>query len=170
MTELTKEAMMRCLFALAFVLVAASLGTGTVTGCGGEERLSREEFSDRLQTIDERGGELWARLAEHAEDIGPGEPLPADVKPALTALIEFQEQATAELEALNPPEGAEEPVAMLIEALRKRTETFEQVIEAGRFTERGFQRVTQSGEEIDQASQQLRAKGLGATADVHGDE
>src|SRR5919109_580480 len=152
---------MKYLFALATVAAAALLAG--VAGCGGEERLSREEFSDRLQSIGERGGELWGRLAQRAEDLKPGELLPADVKQALTELVDFQEKAATDLAGLNPPEDAEEPVEMLIAALRERTDTFEQVIEAGRFTRQDSERVTQAGEEIDQAFEQLRAEGL-ATA------
>lgn len=159
---------MKCLFALAIALAAASLGA--VAGCGGEERLSREEFSDRLQTIDRRGGELWGRLAQRAQDLKPNEPLPADVKQALTELVEFQEQAVEELEGLNPLEDAEEPVETLIEALRERTEIFEPVIEAGRFTRQNFAQVTQSGEKIDQAFAQLREEGFLPTADEHEEE
>jgi hypothetical protein len=161
----TKEATMKHLFALATVVAAAMLGG--VAGCGGEERLSRDEFSDRLQRIGERGGELWTRLAERAEDLEADEPIPADVKQAMTELVEFQKQAAADLEGLNPPEDAEEPVGMLTEALRERTATFEAVLEAGRFTEQDSERVTQSGEEIDRAFEQLRAEGFLATVDEH---
>jgi hypothetical protein len=149
---------MKYLFALATIAAVAVLGG--VAACGGEERLSRDEFSDRLQSIDERGGELWGRLAQRAEDLKPGEPLPADVKQALRELVDFQNQAAAELEGLNPPEDAAEPVEMLIAALRERTATFEDVIDAGHFTEEDFGRVTQSGEKIDQALAQLREEGF----------
>jgi mannitol-1-phosphate/altronate dehydrogenase len=162
-----KEAMMKYLFALATVVAAAILGG--FTACGGEERLSREEVSDRLQSIGERGGELWGRLAQRAEDLKPNEPLPADVEQALTELVEFQEQAADELERMNPPEDAEEPVEMLTEALRERTEIVERVIEAGRFSPPDSQRVTRAGNEIDQAFEHLRAEGFLATADEHED-
>lgn len=159
---------MKYLFALA--TVAAAVVLGGVAACDGAERLSREEFSDRLQSIDERGGELWGRLAQRAERLEPDDPLPADVKQAMTKLVQFQNQTATELAGLNTPEDAEEPVEMLIEALRERTETFEQVIEAGRFTRQDFDHVTQSGAKIDQAFEQLRAEGFLATADEHEDE
>jgi hypothetical protein len=159
---------MKCLFALATVLAAASLAT--VPGCGGEERLSREDFSARIQSIGERGGELWGRLAQRAQNLEPDQPLPADVKQALTDLVDFQEQAVEELEALNPPEDAEEPVEMLVEALRERTETIEQAIEAGRFTQQKSDQLTQSGEKIDEAFEQLRKEGFLPEADEHEEE
>jgi hypothetical protein len=156
---------MKYAFTCATVLAAAVLGV--VAGCGGEERLSREDFRMRLQGIDERGGELWGRLAQRAENLKPGEPLPDDVKQAIRELVDFQNLAAAELEGLNPPEEAEEPVKMLIAALRTRTETFGQAMETGHFTKQGSGRVTQSGEEIDQAFEHLRAEGFLATADEH---
>jgi DNA repair ATPase RecN len=159
---------MKCLFALATVLAATSLAT--VPGCGGEERLSREDFSARIQSIGERGGELWERLAQRAQDLEPDQPLPADVKQALTDLVDFQEQAVEELEALNPPEDAEEPVEMLVEALRARTEIFEQVIEAGRFTRQDSDQTTESGDKIDAAFEQLRKAGFLPEADEHEEE
>ena len=159
---------MKYLFALAIVLAAASLGA--VAGCGGEERLSREAFSERLQTIDRRGGELWERLAQRAQDLKPDEPLPADVSQAMTEVIEFQEQAAAELAELNPPEEAEEEVEMLIEALRERTVAFEQAIAAGRFTQRQSEQITQSGDRIDEAFEQLRKEGFLPEADEHEEE
>jgi hypothetical protein len=159
---------MKCLFALATVLTAA--GLATVPGCGSEERLSREDFSARIQSIHERGGELWGRLAQRAQDLEPDQPLPADVKQALTDLVDFQEQAVEELEALNPPEDAQEPVEMLVEALRARTETFGQAIEAGRLTRRDFDQITESGDKIDEALAQLRKEGFLTEADEHDQE
>jgi hypothetical protein len=159
---------MKYLLALATVVAAAMVG-GVAT-CGGEERLSREEFGDRVQSIGERGGERWERLAERAENLNPGEPFSADVKQALAELVEFQQQAAAELEGLNTPEDAEEPVEILIEALRERTETFEQVIEAGRFSRQDSDQVTQSGEKIDQAFAQFGEEGFLPAADEHEDE
>lgn len=156
---------MKCLFALATVLAAASLAT--VPGCGGEERLSREDFSARIQSIGERGGELWGRLAQRAKGLKPDQPLPADVKQPMRELVEFQRQAVEELEALNPPEDAEEPVEMLIEALRERTKIFEHAIAVGRFTPRESDQITNAGDKIDEAFQQLRDKGFLPKVEEH---
>ena len=159
---------MERLLMLAIVLMAA--GLGGAAGCGGEERLSREEFGERLQSIDQRGGERWARLAQVAADLEPDQALPADVKQPMTELVEFQRQAAAELAELNPPKEAEEEVEMLIEALRDRTEVFEQVIEAGRFTQRQSEQITQSGDKIDEAFEQLRKEGFLPEAEEHEEE
>ena len=159
---------MERLLMLAIVLMAA--GLGGAAGCGGEERLSREEFSDRLQSMSQEGGERWGRLAQRAKDVKPDQPLAADVKQLMKELVDFQRQAADELAELNPPEGAEEEVEMLIEALRDRTEVFEQVIEAGRFTRRDFGQITESGDKIDEAFEQLRKEGFLTEADEHEEE
>jgi hypothetical protein len=157
---------MQRLLILAIVLMAA--GLGGAAGCGGEERLSREEFSERLQSISQRGGERWERLAQVAADLEPDQALPADVKQPMTDLVEFQQQAAAELAELDPPEEAEEEVEMLIEALRDRTVAFEQAIAAGHFKQRQSEQITQSGEKIDEAFEQLRKEGFLPEADEHG--
>jgi hypothetical protein len=88
----------------------------------------------------------------------------------MTDLVEFQRQAADELEELNPPQEAEEEVEELIAALRDRTEVFEQVIEAGRFTRRDFGQITESGDKIDEAFEQLRKEGFLPEADEHEEE
>ena len=79
-------------------------------------------------------------------------------------MIEFQRQAVDELEELNPPEEAEDEVEKLIEALRERAGIFEQALEAGRFTRREFDQITQSGEKIGEAFEQLRNDGGPSTS------
>jgi cytochrome c556 len=159
---------MKRLFTLATVLAAASLGA--VAGCGGEERLSREEFSDRLQSMSQEGGERWGRLAQRAKDVKPDQPLAADVKQLMKELVDFQRQAADELAELNPPEGAEDEVEKLIDALRERTQTFEQAIEAGRFTRRQSDQITRAGDKIDEAFEQLRTEGYLPEVDDHPEE
>lgn len=155
---------------LLFAIVLGAAGLGVVAGCGGEERLSREELSDRLQSIDQRGSERWGRLAEEAEDLQPDQPLTAEVKQPIRELVEFQRQTADELEELNPPDGAEEAVKMLAEALRERTATFEQGIGAGRFTQRDFDEITQAGDKIDEAFEQLRKEGFLPKVEEHEEE
>ena len=149
----------------AIVLAAASLGV--VAGCGGDERLSREEFSDRLQSIDQRGSERWGRVAQRANDLKPDQPISADVKQPMRELGEFQRQAAGELEGINPPEDAKEEVEKLIDALRERTEIFDHVIAVGRFTPPEGDQITKSGDKIDEAFQQLRDKGFLPNVEEH---
>lgn len=159
---------MRRLFALATVLAAA--GLGTMAGCGGDERVSREEFRDRLESISQEGGERWERLARRAERLQPGQALPTGVEQALLELNEFQRRTADELAGLEPPEGTEAEVEKLIKALRMRTRAFEQAVDAGRFTERQFVRITRAGELIDDAVDQLREEGYLPETDDHAGE
>lgn len=152
----------------AIVLAAASLGVAA--GCGGDERLSRGEFSDHLQSIGQRGSERWGRVAQRAKDLKPGQPVPADVKQPMSELVDFQRQAVAELEELNTPEGADEEVETLMEALRERTEAFEQALESGRFTRRQFDQITEAGEKINLAFEQLRKEGFIPKVEEHEEE
>jgi hypothetical protein len=158
---------MKRLFTLVIVLAA---GLGVVAGCGGEERLSRDEFSDRLQSIGQEGSERWGALAQRAADLKPGQPIPADVGQSLRELVEFQRQAVSELEGINAPEDAGEPVEMLIDAFAERTATFEQAIDAGSFTERQSGQITQSGEKINEAFERLRKDGFLPKEEAHEDE
>jgi hypothetical protein len=163
-----KEATVRHLFVLASLVLAALLGGPTA--CSSGEKASTDEFSNRLQGIGERGGEQWGRLAQEADDLEAGDPLSTEVRQALTELVTFQKQAESELAALTPPEGAEEAVALLVEALRERTETLEQVLEQGHFTPQTAERTTQAGEKIDRAFEDLRSEGFLASTDEHEDD
>ena len=159
---------MERLLILALVLVAA--GLGGAAGCGGEERLSREQFGQHLQSIEQRGSERWEHLAQLAADLKPEQPLPADVIQPMRELVEFQRQAVAELDGINPPDGAEDAVEMLTEALRERTVAFEEAIAAGRFTQRQSDQITQAGDKIDEAFEQLSKDGFLPAADDHAEE
>jgi len=159
---------MKHLFALATVLAVAGLGVGV--GCGGEGQLSRNEFSDRLQSIDRQGGEKWGRLAERAKDLKPDEPFPTAVEQPMRELVEFQLETARELAELNPPNGSEDEVAMLITAIHERTGVFGEALEVGHFTRQQFDQITHSGNAIDEAFQRLRDGGFLPMVDEHEDE
>jgi hypothetical protein len=156
---------MKRLFALAALLAVTGLGVGV--GCGREADPSRDEFSDRLQSIGQQGGELWGRLAQRARDLKADEPLPTPVKQPMRELVEFQLKTAAELSELNPPSGAEDEVEMLIAALRVRTKAFDETLEVGHFTRPQSDEITRSGERIDEAFQRLRDEGFLPMADEH---
>ena len=148
---------------LLIVLAAASLGG--LAGCGGEERLSREEFSDRLQSIDRRASEQYGRLAEQATRLKPDRPIPNKVKQGMREYAAGLQRAADELDELNPPEGAEEATKTLIEALRERADGFGQAAREERITLRQLgefrqESITKSGDKIDRAFEQLRTEGF----------
>lgn len=146
---------------LLIVLAAASLGG--LAACGGEERLAREEFSDRLQSIDRRESEQFGRLAKQATRLKPDRPLPDEVKQGMREFAAGLRRAADELDELNPPEGAEEVTETLIEALRERADGFEQAAREERITLRQLEEqgsITKAGDKIDRAFEQLRGEGF----------
>lgn len=147
------------------IVVAA--GLAIVSGCGGGDRLSQEEFRDRMQSIHEQGGQLWGRLAQQAGDLTPGQPLPADVRQPMRAMVEFQRSTADELDGLDVPQGADEEVQEFVDALRERTRLFERAAEAGRLTQEDFELITQAGEQIDAVFQQLRDEGFLVSVEEH---
>lgn len=146
---------------LLIVLAAASLGG--LAACGGEERLSREEFSDRVQSIDRRESERFGRLVEQATRLKPDQLLPNEVKQGMRGFAAGLRRAADELDELNPPEGAEEVTETLIEALRERADGFEQAAREERITLRQLEEqrsITKAGDKIDRAFEQLRTDGF----------
>lgn len=153
---------------VAIVLAAASLGVAA--GCGSDQQPSGVEFSDRLENIAQQGSQRWALLAQRAKDLNPGEPLTRDLKQPINGLVAFQRHAADTLRELAVPEDAAEEVNMLIEGLRERTEVFEQALQSGRLTRRQSDRITQAGNTIDLAFDQLRTEGYIPTVDEHTDD
>lgn len=144
-------------------LVLAAAGLGAVAGCGGEERLSREEFSDRLQSIKQRESARFERLAQQAMRLKPNELLPGDVKQAMRDVAGGNRRAADELDELNHPEGAEAEARALIAALRERAEGFERAAREQRITLRQLEEqgsITKAGEKIDRAFERFRREGF----------
>lgn len=144
------------------LVLAAGILAG-LAACGGEERLSREEFSDRLQNIDRRESARFERLEEQAVRLKPDQPLTEDVKQGMREFAAGLRRAADELEELTPPKDAEAVTVTLIEALQERAGAFEQAAREGRTTLRELEEqgsITKSGEKIDRAFEQLRTEGL----------
>lgn len=159
---MTKERWIRVgRWSLLFVVAVA--GLGVLSACGGEERLSRQEFSDRVQSIDRRESTRFERLAERVMRLKPDDPLPDEVKQGMLEFAGGLGRAADELEALNPPEEAEEETDMLIEAIRQRADGFERAAHQERITLQELEAegsITAAGEKIDHAFEQLRQEGF----------
>jgi hypothetical protein len=165
----SRAAAVYCLRFAAIVLAAASLGVAA--GCGSEDQQpSGVEFSDRLENIAQQGSQRWGLLAQRAEDLNPGEPLTADIKQPMRELVAFQRRAADALGELTVPEGAADEVNTLVEALRERTVVFEQALQSGRFTQRQADRITQAGNRIDLAFDQLSKEGFLPKVEKHNEE
>jgi hypothetical protein len=143
--------------------VLAAAGVAALAACGGDERLSRDAFGDRLQSIEYWGSTRYERLAKQAMRLDPDQPLTAEVKRGMRQYAHGLARAADQLGELNPPEPAERETATLIEALRQRARGFEQAARKPRTTLRELERersITKAGERIDRAFEQFREEGL----------
>lgn len=152
---------------LALALAGASIAAA---GCGGEERLSRAEFKDRLGSIERRESARFERLAQRAARVEEDQPLPDDLKQAMTELAEGNRRAADELDRLNPPEDARAATDELIKALRERAEGFGQAARKQRTTLHELEQdgsITRAGEAIDRARERLRKQGFSPEESDH---
>lgn len=143
---------------LPFVLAIAAIGA--VGGCGDDDRLSREEFSQRLQSIIEKPSSAFGRVAQHGADLKPADVLPDELKRELSVFVETMREATDELEELSPPEDAEESTDELIAAIQERADALDETAREENITLREFApTLTGTGERVDRALEALRRAG-----------
>ena len=144
----------------AIVLAGAVLGV--VAGCGGDgdEEVSQEEFGTELQRAVEEPRAAFAQLAKEGEKLKPSDLLSTELKAEIGSVGETMGEAADELEQMDPPEGAEEDVQALIDALNDRADGFQQAAAEDRITLREFApTLRESGARVDQAIAALRAAG-----------
>jgi exonuclease VII large subunit len=149
----------RCWLAIALAAVALS----ALAACGDEERLSREAFDDRLESIDRQGSERYARLEDLARSLKPDQPLTQEVKLAMRRYAAGLSRLADRLEEITPPVSAERATATLVDALRERASAFQQAAQQERTTLSALERqgsVTNAGDGIDRAFEQLRQAGF----------
>lgn len=133
------------------LIVLAAAGAAALAGCGGEDRLSREEFQ-------EQGNSICSKYEQEIDEIGTPasvEEIPAYVDKA----IPIVEREIDEMRELNPPEEDQETFDELIEEA-------ENVVEAGR-------ELGAAAEENDEAAiEQALNEGNAASdrADEHAQE
>ena len=112
----------RIVWALA---VAAS---ASVAGCGGEDRLSDEEASQRIsELVGDLSGEIQQQfhpIFQQLEGVGENARVPERVRRQLqerTNVVAGElREAAEEVEELNPPEKAEDAVDALAESAREQ--------------------------------------------------
>jgi mannitol-1-phosphate/altronate dehydrogenase len=144
-------------------IALAAAGLVAVAGCGGEERLSRDAFSDRLQSIARQGSARYERLAQQATRLKPDQPVTEHVKRGMRQYAGALARAADQLDQLDLPSGAEDETATLTEALRQRADAFERAAREQRVTLRQLEQQragTKAGEKIDRAFEQLREHGF----------
>jgi hypothetical protein len=161
--EVTSMSKQTWIWRRPLAIALAAVGLAVLAACGDEERLSRHAFNDRLQTIDRQGSERYERLAELAQRLKPDQPLTREVKLAIGRYAAGLARFADRLEELNPPEAAEQDTATLVEALRERASAFQHAARQERTTLRALERqgsITEAGERIDRAFEQLREDGF----------
>lgn len=106
---------------LAFLVTALSVGL--LAGCGGDDSLSDQEYSDEL-------GAAIGPIIESG-DLGLGDSSdPDELAQNLAEAKSLLSTAADELEALNPPEDAVEANDQLVQALNDVNASIDPVIEA----------------------------------------
>jgi hypothetical protein len=145
------------------LIVLAAAGVAVLPACGGEERLSRGAFEERLQNVERWGNTRYARLTEQAMRLRPDQPLTDEVKQGMRRYAHGLARAADRLDSLNPPRRAEQETVKLINALRKRASGFEQAARKQRTTLRELERehsITRAGDRIDRVFEALREDGF----------
>jgi hypothetical protein len=145
------------------LIVLAAACVAVLPACGGDERLSRGAFEERLQSVERWGGTRYERLSEQAMRLRPDQPLTDEVKRSMRRYAHGLARAADRLDSLNPPRPAEQETAKLIKALRERASGFEQAARKQRTTLRdleGEDSITRAGDRIDRVFEQLREDGF----------
>jgi hypothetical protein len=144
-------------------IALATAGLAVLAACGDQERLSRDAFNDRLQSIGRHGSASYERLEKLALRLKPDQPLTREVKQAMRRYAAGLARFADRLEELNPPEAAEQDTATLVEALRERASAFQQAARQEQTALGALERqgsITEAGERIDRAFEQLRQDGF----------
>lgn len=148
---------MTAVFRLASVAVCALAAILVLAGCGGQERLSKPEYEQRVRS-------LYASVQEafRATAVGPTEDLAARVEKAQEAL----RKAADQLDKAAPPKEVEGENEEIVEGMRRYADDLDQVREAA---ERGDQSAidefnegisrNEPVEQIAEAAEEMKFKG-----------
>jgi hypothetical protein len=145
---------------------AAAIAVAALAACGGAkggDDDGEEGFKERLASIVEQASSRYGELGERAGSVNPNAPLADDFKAQLRAVASGDRRAADEIEALTAPQAAAELIQQLGAALRARAGALERAagettITLQQLEEEGS--ITQAGEQIDRALQQLREAGF----------
>lgn len=145
--------------------VAAAIAVAALAACGGAkgDDEGEEGFKERLASIVEPASARYGELGERAGGVNPNTPLPDDFKAQMRAVASGDRRAADEIEALTPPQAAAEVIQQLGAALRARADAFERAAGATTITLQQLEEegsITEAGEQIDRALQQLREAGF----------
>jgi hypothetical protein len=152
---------------------AAAIAAATLAACGGATGVDdgEEGFKERLASIVEAASSQYGELAERADRVNPNTPLADTFKAQMRAVAGSDQRAADQIETLTPGQAAAAKlVRQLGAALRARAGAFERAAGATTITLRQLEEdgsITDAGEQIDRAVQQLREAGLVADEQPH---
>jgi len=91
------------------VLAAAAAGLVSIAACGGEERLPRTDYRERVTALGDRASQNFGLFSDTS---------PTRAREAVARIRDNERAVAAELDRLRPPEEAEEAHDSLVAALR----------------------------------------------------
>ena len=110
------------MFKHASAIAVASLA---LAACGGEERLTKQQFSEKataqIERVSAGFGAVFSTIGEAAES----DPVPAAALQKLRDAAGTEAQAVSAIDALVPPEAAEAPVDRFLVAARAQAKRLE---------------------------------------------
>jgi hypothetical protein len=138
----------RVRLALATTLAVA---TAIVAGCGGEDRLSTEEFQQRANAVCAKYNDKIAALGNPSSP----EEIPEFVKKGIPLI----EQGLAELRSLNPPEEFESDYDRMLDETAKAIPAARQLADAAEKRDAAaVQEALQAGQRAGAASDEIATK------------
>ena len=135
--------------------LALAVAVVAVTGCGGGDRLSREEYA---RQADEICRKYEAELHEVEQELVRAES-PDDVAAAIDRGIPVVERGVADLRALEPPEELQDDVERWLELNEENAKTLERLRDAAHENDAAeLQRVATEADENERRADELARK------------
>jgi hypothetical protein len=136
---------------LAPVVVSFALASLT-TSCGGEERLSQEEFVSK-------GNAICAKYDKRVDAVGEPENI-QEVPEYVDKLLPIVEEQIEEMRALKPPEDKQETFDRMIAKAEETRDAGEELAQAAEdrddaAVQRAFAKGQEAGEETDRLAGEL---------------
>jgi len=104
--------------------LAASL---TLAACGGDERLTRDEYAERVQPEIARVSESFGGVFQAIGRAEESDRVPAAALRRLAGAADTERAVAARLAALEPPEELERPATELVEGARRQADELDRL-------------------------------------------
>jgi hypothetical protein len=166
--------MMRRLLALLAIFVGVLAAAGCGGGGGGGDRLSKEEYAQRVASTGDTIESSFAKLGNEASSLSAGDASSLDELLDKLAKVVRESAASLrssaeDLEGINPPEDAEQAHDKLVQGLSLLAEDIDELadaVEGGQLQEiqelgTRLENITTSeaGRLLEEATEELKEKG-----------